>query len=78
MLDTWQDNGEAIGDDGIKFWRARWLEQHGSTTGKTGARPTTIRDEPQACTCGEAYRQSYNRRCLDCDGEPSQAQRDAR
>ena len=31
VLDAWQDNGKAIGDDGIKFWRARWLEKHGST-----------------------------------------------
>ena len=33
-------------------------------------------DEPK-CTCGDAYRQSYGRRCVDCEGEPSPAQRDA-
>ena len=32
---------------------------------------------PTGCTCGDAYRQSYERRCIDCEGEPSVAQRDA-
>ena len=34
-------------------------------------------DEPKACTCGDGYRLSYERRCVDCKGEPSAAQRDA-
>ena len=33
--------------------------------------------EPTACTCGDAYRNSYGRWCIDCDGEASAAQRDA-
>ena len=33
--------------------------------------------EPKGCTCGDAYRQSYGRLCMDCKGEPSAAQRDA-
>ena len=37
----------------------------------------TPADEPKACTCGDAYRNSHGRRCLDCEGEPSSAQRDA-
>ena len=50
------------------------------STWKTADEPTaddTPTDEPKACTCGDAYRQSYNRRCVDCDGEPSPDQRDA-
>ena len=38
-------------------------------------RPDT--PEPKACTCGTAYRNSYGHLCVDCDGEPSAAQRDA-
>ena len=41
---------------------------------KADDKPT---DEPKGCTCGDAYRNSYGRRCVDCDGEPSAAQRDA-
>ena len=33
--------------------------------------------EPKPCTCGDAYRNSFNRKCLDCDGKPSYAQMDA-
>ena len=33
--------------------------------------------EVKACTCGDAYRQSYGRRCMDCEGKPSAAQLDA-
>ena len=44
-----------------------------------GGTPTD--DKPKAdvpaCTCGDGYRQSYGRRCVDCEGEPSPAQRDA-
>ena len=29
------------------------------------------------CICGDAYRQSYGRLCVDCKGEPSPAQHDA-
>ena len=34
-------------------------------------------DEPTVCTCGDAYRNSYQRRCVDCEGTPSFAQMDA-
>ena len=34
-------------------------------------------DEPTACTCGDAYRNCYAGKCLDCKGVPSAAQRDA-
>ena len=44
-----------------------------------GGTPTD--DKPKAdvpaCTCGDAYRNSHDRRCVDCKGEPSAAQRDA-
>ena len=33
--------------------------------------------EPTACTCGDAYHNSYGRRCIDCGGEASAAQREA-
>ena len=29
------------------------------------------------CTCGDAYRNAYRSKCLDCDGKPSAAQIDA-
>ena len=29
------------------------------------------------CTCGDAYRNAYRSKCVDCDGKPSAAQRDA-
>ena len=34
-------------------------------------------EEPKDCTCGDAYLNSFNRRCLECDGKPSPAQLDA-
>ena len=33
--------------------------------------------EPKACTCGDAFRCSYQDRCVACTGTPSYAQRDA-
>ena len=46
------------------------------STGTPAAEPTA--DEPTAaCTCGDAYLQSYGRRCVDCEGRPSPAQLDA-
>ena len=74
---AWAD--QTIGDDAQTFWRARWLEEHGSTTQRTGAprAPTQAVDKPPACTCGDAYRNSFNRRCTDCEGTPSAAQLDA-
>ena len=44
---------------------------------KTPAAAPTY-DTPQPCTCGDAYRNSYNHRCVDCDGTPSAAQREQR
>ena len=42
---------------------------------------TPADDKPKAdvpaCTCGDAYRNAYRSKCLDCDGTPSAAQRDA-
>ena len=29
------------------------------------------------CTCGDAYRNAYRSKCVNCDGKPSAAQRDA-
>ena len=46
-------------------------------TAKPRATAQPTHDEPKRCTCGEAYHQSYGRRCVDCKGEPSAAQRDA-
>ena len=37
----------------------------------------TPTDEPKACTCGDAYRNAYGGRCVECKGKPSAAQRDA-
>ena len=34
-------------------------------------------DDQKACTCGDSYRNSYDRRCTDCEGRPSPAQLDA-
>ena len=45
------------------------------STGTADATPEA--DEPNSCTCGDAYRNSYGRRCVDCKGEPSAAQTDA-
>ena len=50
------------------------------STGKPGTEPKADdkpKADPQACTCGEAYRQSYGRLCIDCKGKPSEAQSDA-
>ena len=33
---------------------------------------------PAACTCGDAYRQSYQGRCITCEGKPSDEQLDKR
>ena len=71
---------QPIGDDAFRFWRARWLEEHGSTTQRTGGSPrapTQAVDKPPACTCGDAYRNSFDRRCTECDGTPSAAQLDS-
>ena len=46
-------------------------------TAKPRATAQPTHDEPKRCTCGEVYHQSYGRRCVDCKGEPSAAQRDA-
>ena len=40
--------------------------------------PAPPQPQPKPCTCGDAFRNSYNRRCMDCDGKPSSAQIDAR
>ena len=57
-----------------------WPAEYGTECHKCSKKPKlstwTPADEPK-CTCGEAYRQSYGRRCVDCEGEPSAAQRDA-
>ena len=60
-----------------------WPAEYGTTCYKCGQTPSTGTPgddnptEPKDCTCGDAYRQSYGRRCVDCKGEPSAAQRDA-
>ena len=58
-----------------------WPKRCGSTCYPCGkdadAKPPKPADEPKACSCGTAYRQSYGRLCLDCNGVPSPAQRDA-
>ena len=62
--------------------------EYGSTCYKCGHNPSTRKpnadapaeepaQEPASCTCGDAYRNSYQRRCVDCDGTPSFAQMDA-
>ena len=40
-------------------------------------RKTMEEETPKVCTCGDAYRNSYGRRCVDCEGTPSAAQSDA-
>ena len=58
-----------------------WPKRCGSTCYPCGkdadAKPPKPADEPKACTCGDAYSNSYGRQCLDCEGEPSLAQRAA-
>ena len=58
-----------------------WPAEYGTECFKCLKQPKastrTPADEPRACTCGTAYRQSYNRRCVDCTGKPSGAQLDA-
>ena len=62
--------------------------EYGSTCYECGHDPSTrkpnadtpaqeLADEPKGCTCGDAYRNSYQRRCVDCEGTPSFAQMDA-
>ena len=34
-------------------------------------------ETPNVCTCGDAYRNSYRSKCIDCEGKPSAAQTDA-
>ena len=46
-------------------------------TAKPRATAQPTHDEPKRCTCGDAYRNSYNSKCIDCEGKPSGAQRDA-
>ena len=70
--------------------RHDWLAEdrdgrsYGTKCHRCGHDPSTgtpADDKPKAdvpaCTCGDAYRNSYGRRCVDCEGEPSAAQRDA-
>ena len=57
--------------------KLRTTQPRGSTKPRATAAQPTHHDEPKACTCGDAYRNSYGRRCVDCEGEPSSAQRDA-
>ena len=59
--------------------------EYGTTCHKCGQDTSTgtPADEPQCCTCGDAFANAYRtshdgRRCVDCKGEPSAAQRDAR
>ena len=67
-----------------------WPAEYGTKCYRCGQTPSTWTpaddepkaddtptDEPKACTCGDAYHNSYGRRCVDCEGEPSSAQRDA-
>ena len=48
-----------------------WLNRAGTQPG------VAPRVEPRACTCGDAYRNSYRGRCVECNGSTSAAQRDA-
>ena len=58
-----------------------WPKRCGSTCYPCGkdadAKPPKPADEPKACTCGTAFRNSHERLCLDCKGKPSAAQIDA-
>ena len=66
-----------------------WPSEYGTKCHKCGHIPSTWTpgdepkaddkptDEPKGRTCGDAYHNSYGRRCVDCEGEPSAAQRDA-
>ena len=58
--------------------------EYGTTCYRCGHDPSTGTpaddkppNEPKACTCGDAYSNSYGRQCVDCEGEPSPAQRAA-
>ena len=58
-----------------------WPAEYGTDCHKCSKKPKlstwTPADDRPACTCGTAYRNSYGRRCVECTGEPSAAQRDA-
>ena len=56
-----------------------WPAEYGTDCHNCRDKPSTGKpaDDPTACTCGTAYHNSYGRRCVDCEGEPSAAQRDA-
>ena len=67
-----------------------WPSEYGTKCHKCGHIPSTWTpgdepkaddkptDEPKGCTCGDAYHNSYGRRCVDCEGEPSAARRSSR
>ena len=61
-------------------WLNRADTQAGANTqgGQSRAHPQPQQPLPRACTCGDSYRNSYRRKCVDCDGKPSAAQIDAR
>ena len=63
------------GGYGSKCHKCNHDPSKGKPTADTQAQKPA--QEPTACTCGDAYRNSYNRRCVDCKGTPSAAQLDA-
>ena len=61
-----------------------WPDGYGTKCHECGHNPSTRKpnadtpaQEPASCTCGDAYHNSYQRRCVDCEGTPSFAQVDA-
>ena len=61
-----------------------WPAEYGTKCYRCGQTPSTWTpaddkptDEPKGCTCGDAFRNSHERLCLDCKGKPSAAQIDA-
>ena len=63
------------GGYGSKCHKCNYDPSKGKPTADTQAQQPA--QEPTACTCGDAYRNSYQKRCVDCDGTPSYAQIDA-
>ena len=53
------------------------LEQRNEEAGNELERQIREEETPKVCTCGDAYRNSYRSKCVDCDGNPNAAQRDA-
>ena len=65
--------------NGMPKFLVGWLNRAASQDGggKAVGGNAVPQVEPKPCTCGDSYRNSYGRLCVDCNGKPSFAQMDA-